>query len=92
MTALIKVASVLIGVAGGCAAQYLPRQRAHPDHLPIIRTDANLVLVPVTVTDDHGTAVLGLVPGDFVLKERQEGAGCNIAFAGERSHLARNRR
>ena len=68
MTALIKVV-VLIGVAGGCAAQYLPRQRAHPDHLPIIRTDANLVLVPVTVTDDHGTTVLGLVPGDFVLKE-----------------------
>jgi Ca-activated chloride channel homolog len=72
MMALMRVAAILIGIAGCCAAQYRPRQIAYPDHQPIIRTDANLVLVPVTVTDDHGTTVLGLAPGDFVLKENKK--------------------
>jgi Ca-activated chloride channel family protein len=69
MMSSVKAAAVLIGLAGAGAAQVLSRQSAFPDRQPIIRTDATLVLVPVTVTDEHGTPVPSLTASDFVLRE-----------------------
>lgn len=70
MMSSVEAAAVLIGLAGAAGtAQVLFRQSESPDRQPIIRTDATLVLVPVTVTDERGTPVPSLTASDFVLRE-----------------------
>lgn len=55
--------------AGNVLAQGLPF-RPHPaEGRPIVRVDADLVLVPVTVTDRHGAVVANLTRGDFLVTE-----------------------
>src|SRR5262245_10286646 len=48
---------------------------AEPEVLDVIRTTSNLVMVPVSVTDNQGQAIQGLQVNDFRLDEegkRQE--------------------
>lgn len=66
----VKMAAASVALVATCAAQPLLRQ-TEQDRAAIIRTDANLVLVPVTVIDEHGTAVPNLAASNFVLKEEK---------------------
>jgi Ca-activated chloride channel homolog len=69
---------VLSGLTHGLAYP----EPAPPESRPIVRVDANLVLVPVTVTDSRGGVVPNLNRSDFTLTEekvRQE----IIAFSHE---------
>jgi hypothetical protein len=69
---------VLSGLTHGLAYP----EPAPPEGRPIVRVDANLVLVPVTVTDSRGGVVPNLNRSDFTLTEekvRQE----IIAFSHE---------
>lgn len=63
----MKIIVAFVGLVASSAGQPLLEH----DRAAIIRTDANLVLVPVTVIDDHGTAVPNLGPSNFVLKEEK---------------------
>lgn len=71
MTPSRKAALALIGLVFGCASQPLLLRDAGSDRSQVIRIDSNLVLVPVTVTDNRGTPVEGLTTADFVLKEER---------------------
>src|SRR6185503_13101752 len=51
----------------------------------VIRTDSNLVMVPVSVTDQTGQAVQGLKVGDFRLDE--EGKQQEISGIGDPAHV-----
>lgn len=51
------------------------------DSADVIRTDSNLVMVPVSVTDQQGQAVQGLKVGDFRLEE--EGKQQEISGIGD---------
>ena len=53
-------------IAGMLAAQTPPAQEPERSEKPIVET-FNFVLVPVTVTDNHGSFVPGLTPYDFRL-------------------------
>lgn len=68
--AFMNIAAALIVVVASCAAQPLFR---HTDtgQGSVIRADANLVLVPVTVTDDRGATVSNLTAANFILKEEK---------------------
>jgi len=54
---------------------------AEPEVLDVIRTTSNLVMVPVSVTDDQGQAIQGLQVKDFRLDE--EGKQQEIAEIGD---------
>jgi hypothetical protein len=65
----------LTAVVFGRAQQLAFREPTRPANLPTLSVDANLVLVPVTVTDQHGAIVGNLKRANFILieeKERQE--------------------
>lgn len=68
---LLGIFSVLSGMAQESAYRELPA----PESGPTPRVDTNLVLVPVTVTDNRGAVVPNLGRSDFTLAEenrRQE--------------------
>ena len=67
MQSVINV--ILLGIAFAFAS--FPGQSSHPHGTDptTIRVDSNLVLVPVTVTDNRGKFVLDLVSADFTLLE-----------------------
>ncbi len=71
MRTAITTGAVLIGLAASCVGQPLLRLPMPPDpgNRIVIRADANLVLVPVTVTDQRGAIVPDLQVGDFRLTE-----------------------
>src|SRR5690348_14809581 len=54
---------------------------AEPEVLDVIRTTSNLVMVPVSVTDNQGQAIQGLQVHDFRLDE--EGKQQEIAEIGD---------
>ena len=70
--ASIKFLTALFAVVVACVAQPLVRH-TESDRWPkpVIRTDANLVLVPVTVTDDRGAIVPNLTTDNFVVKDEK---------------------
>jgi len=68
---------VLVAIAAFSseAQQLLPRPVPAPESRAVLRVDANLVLVPVTVTDNRGAVIPNMDRTDFVLteeKRRQE--------------------
>jgi Ca-activated chloride channel family protein len=68
---------VLVAIAAFSseAQQLLSRPVPAPESRAVLRVDANLVLVPVTVTDNRGAVLPNMVRTDFVLteeKRRQE--------------------
>lgn len=65
----------LIAVFSGQAQQLMYRELPSPESRPTLRVDTNLVLVPVTITDNRGAVVPNLNRSDFMLteeKQRQE--------------------
>src|SRR5262245_9155265 len=54
---------------------------AEPEVLDVVRVTSNLVMVPVSVTDNHGQAIQGLQVNDFRLDE--EGKQQEIAEIGD---------
>ena len=71
MTPSRKAALALLSLAFACASQPLLLSDASSNRSQVIRIDSNLVLVPVTVTDNRGTPVADLTAADFVLKEEK---------------------
>ncbi len=67
MQSVLKV--ILLGIAFALGG--FPMESSHPRGTDptTIRVDSNLVLVPVTVTDNRGKLVPGLLPADFTLLE-----------------------
>ena len=72
----ITVLVCIIASAFSGIAQESPYYKPSPrESGPILRVDANLVLVPVTVTDSRGAVMPNLSRSDFILteeKQRQE--------------------
>lgn len=54
------------------AQQLSYREPPPPENRPILRVDTNLVLVPVTVTDNRGAVVPNLNRSDFTLTEDKQ--------------------
>lgn len=61
----------LLTALSGLAQENSYRQTPPSESRPTLRVDANLVLVPVTVTDSRGAVVPNLTRGDFVLAEEK---------------------
>ena len=71
MSKIKKIVLIELLAAFACVAQrayYRPNAYASEGH-PLLRLDSNLVLVPVTVTDNRGRLVAGLSQTDFMLTE-----------------------
>ncbi len=64
--------AVIVVAVSSCAAQTRSRDIVSPVREAIIRTDANFVLVPVSVVDAYGTPALNLTRDDFVVKEEKK--------------------
>jgi Ca-activated chloride channel family protein len=62
----------LTAVVSGQAQQLTFREPAPTGSVPTLRVDTNLVLVPVTVTDQRGAVVPNLERGNFILTEENE--------------------
>ena len=69
---------VLLVLSALCAGAQGPQNGRGP----VLRVDANLVLVPVTVTDRRGSVVPNLSREDFVLSEEKQRQGI-ISFSHE---------
>ena len=67
--------TVFLGIfsaLSGLTQELTYRQQSPPENRAILRVDANLVLVPVTVTDSRGAVVPNLKRSDFLLTEEKQ--------------------
>ena len=69
------ITAILVGVA---ASQEAPSPKAQGGEVATFQTKAELVLVPVVVTDKKGEHVHGLTKDDFVVLEDDRGKGISF--------------
>ena len=70
---VLRMGVLLAIVVTASIAQPSPfRQPIRPESRPTLRVDANLVLVPVTVTDSRGAIIADLTRDDFILAEEKQ--------------------
>ncbi len=72
MKSIVVFTLTLIATLSGQAQQFSYRELPPPESRPTLRVDANLVLVPVTVTDSRGAVVPNLIGSDFMLTEERQ--------------------
>src|SRR5947199_4328457 len=69
MRGIGKLVFLIAAALGLAAAQSPPPQKAASGEVPIFKTKAELVLVPVVVTDKKGEHIHGLTKDDFAIVE-----------------------